>query len=281
MGVGRTNAGGASPVKGGAVSVAHSAGSQAMTDRGVVTLGEGRQYRLLEIRQSGTLTFDASQLTRGILADVCICNGGQGGGRQSSNHGGQGGMLINVYGVRLQNLTVVIGAGGTGKTGVSGEGALGGITSIKRSGDANAISAPLGLGSGGGNGANESMSYAISTRFYGDGYGKRPFGDPAYFGIHSGGGGGGGYYGIATNQHRKGGQGGTNGGDGSYVSTGGFYGGPAGDASAGAGGGGASAGANAAYYGGGGGGGGVDGEDSLYGNGGNGYQGVVWVRIPA
>lgn len=277
--IGRTNAtsGGSSLVKGGAVLASHSAGAPGMTDRGVVTLGDGKQYRLLEIKQSGTLSFNAAQLKKGIRADVCIVSGGQGGGRGGANHGGYGGRMLNLYGLLLDDLSVVIGAGGAGAAS-SNYGSLGGQSTLRRASDAGAMGPIPGVGTGGGRGGYSSSQGAYQ---FGDAIGKKPFDDASYFSPHCGGGGGGAYS-PGGGGNYTGGAGGTNGGDGAHrISVGSPQGqpGPAGDASAGAGGAYNAAGAAASYYGGGGGGGGSNGTTDR--NGGNGYQGVVWVRIPA
>lgn len=272
MGIGSTNATGAGRLRGRHIVVSHSAGASAMVDHGVVTLGDGNAYRLLEIKSSGALTFNAAQLARGFTADICIVQGGQGGGRGNYDRGGFGGKLLNFYGLKMLDLSVVIGAGGSGATVGSALGGDGGASSIQRAIDPAAFEASgcgTGAGAGGGNTASATN---------GDGLAKYPFGDAAYFSIHCGGGGGGGSSGSNT----SGGSGGTNGGSGAARTSGGNAGGAAGDGSAGAGSGaGSTAGGDAAYYGGGGGGGFHAATSAGYTGGGNGFQGVVWLRIPA
>ncbi len=279
--IGRTNAqiSGASRVAGGEVIVSHSAGTGGMTDHGVVTLQDG-EYRLLEVKQSGMLTFEEGQVEQGILADVCVVNAGCGGGNWG-NVGGPGGKLQNFYRIALDNMTVVVGAGGAPNNGV------GGTSSFTMLSAPESIYMPSGYGTGAGD-TRASGDGGPNTTFYGDGLPKFPFANTSYFDKHCGGGGAGGQYDSVSTYRRSGGKGGTNGGNGSMATTGGSSGGAAGDSSAGAGAGGTSSGTppngeNAKYYGGGGGGAGVrttDGNDAN-GTGGSGYQGVIWIRIPA
>jgi len=264
---GKTNAAArAGFVKGGDVLVSHSAGNAGMTDHGVVTLADG-SYRLLEIKQSGTLTFDAAQATKGIIAESCLVGGGQGGG-SGGYPGGNGGLMRHLRTFLTVSMTAVIGAGGSGfPSGEQGTGFPGGTTSLSAAGFS--LSVSVGSGTGGGAGGHSSGS-TVGT---GDGLSKYPFSDPSHFNIHCGGGGGGRAYYNSSTQY-SGGVGGTNGGNGSQRVSGSYSDGAAGDSSAGAGG------SNAAYYGGGGGGGRYYTSSNIYA-GANGYQGVIWIRIPA
>lgn len=281
---GRTNAlaaAGASYVPGADVIVSHSAGTDGMTDHGIVTMTDG-DYRLLEIKQSGTLTFDSDQVAQGIFAGICIVGGGQGGG-YGAGRGGDGGFLRNIA-TFLKNAVVVIGAGGAGSsTSISGD--AGGSSSMALQGSPDLITAATssaGSGSGGGQGGSSP------TAGFGDGINKYPFGDSAYFNIHSGGGGGGPYYHwyYESSSYYSGGNGGTDGDNGSGRISGIYTPGTA-DSSAGAGGNYNQVGYSAAYYGGGGGGGGsnyayVSGSyQTVRYAGGAGYQGVIWMRVPA
>lgn len=246
-----------------------------MIDAGVVAMTDG-QYRLLTLTSSGTLTVDAS-----VSAEVWMC----GGGAKGSGAGHGGGGAFTATGVLILSgvmLAVVASA--------QGGSSFGGIQTKTTSG----------CGGGTGAGASARGGNLAGGVCPGDGISKYPFLDSTYFQhSHCGGGAGGGTYVTAdvagTLMCFQGGDGGTNGGDGTpckrvssmYCSggSGGRYGGGnggyaqylhttgyviAGDGSA------------ASYYGSGGGGGG-DAEQAGYfhpGQGGAGYQGVIYIRIP-
>lgn len=269
--IGRTNAqiSGSSRIAGGDVIVSHSAGAGGMTDHGVVML-QDREYRLLEVKQSGTLTFDGHQLDTGVPVDVCLVGGGANG--MTGGKGGEGGEVINVFRMLHNDLIVVVGAGGSGITSVSG--GISKSTHVAGFGNTAPITGYNTGGSGGGGGRYNSAGIGLLQSTY-------PFGDSLYFQPHAGGGGGGGYYTSSGPIAYIGGAGGANGNNGSNaINSGSSYaGGSAGDSSAGAGGSRSSSGSNATYYGGGGGGGGTNGGSSY--SGGSGYQGVIWIRIPA
>lgn len=308
--IGRTNAAArAGFVKGGDVLVSHSAGASGMIDHGVVTMAAG-SFRLLEVKQSGTLSFDADQLAQGILADICIVSGGDGGDK--GGPGGSGGFLLNYFNVLINaNLLAVVGAGGAaGVNANNSTGALGGVggrTSFQFIGhDALYITPNMthhmvysytpysnyfkhGTGCGALGGAADNTS---NSRTQGNGLAKYPFEDSSYFDPHCGAGGGGkytksDYTGGGGSFYSSGGNGGTNGGNGGASTAVASYAeavpGVAGDSSAGSGG---SPGGNATNYGGGGGGGNLswshysDLDNYNYSNGGAGYQGVIWIRIP-
>ena len=264
------------------VLVSHSAGSSGLSDHGIVEMTNGKEYRLLEIKQSGTLTFEANQVKQGIKGDVCVVNGGQGGG-SNSRTGGCGAKLHTFYSIAMDALTIVIGAGTSGiAANGSGTPSKGGTSSFLLADAPEVAYMPAGAGSG--RGSTFVFSDGISdTDQYGDGLHKYPFYDAACFNPHCGGGGAGGYYETTSANRRNGGAGGTNGGNGTLGTTGGSSGGAAGNSSAGSGGSGSGpgAGGDASYYGGAGGGGGYRDSTGTSGKGGNGYAGVVWIRIPA
>ena len=238
----------------------------AHTDYGMVTMSDGARYRLLAFTSSGTLSIEQP-----VNCEVCVVGGGADGAK-AMKYGGGGDGGAGAY---LKNQAVSAYNGGPVVVG-----ARQGVSSIADV-SVNAVS-----GKNGGTGAG---SYNVGE---GDSISKYPFGDTGYSlwagKPHCAGGGQGvqendgyGYYG---------GDGGTNGGNGykqgiyemtnPYGGVGGSYGGGNGGGHVG----GVFEGGNATYYGSGGGGGGhYRDEDSvltLY-NGGSGYQGVVYIRIPA
>ena len=117
----------------------------------------------------------------------------------------------------------------------------------------------------------------------GDGIAKYPFGDSTTFKSHCAGGGGGpaSFYDHSQPYPTttSGGNGGSNGGNGGYAGSGSGAGGDYGGGR-----GGSYGGSAATFYGGGGGGGGANGDNNSGGSGyagGAGYQGVVYIRVPA
>ena len=278
------------------------------TDEEVTMSGE--KFRLLTLTSSGTLT-----LSKDVDVDVWMIGGGNGGADsdEGDGRGGGGGYSLfvrDIHTVRNTGIPVVVGAGGTGgfmtekwvededhedggkwvdvhtPATVGGQSKFGSYATKLATVCANG-------GSGGG------ASFGGQTAGTGDGVSKYPFEDSTYFEHpHGAGGGGGGYDNGKTYVYYNGGAGGSNGGNGGKQescgmgscvrSAGGNYGGGAGgrgvhntnDATGG----------NATYYGGGGGGGAISfwgmniGSGTSYSeynyNGGNGYQGVVYVRIP-
>lgn len=235
-----------------------------MTDE-IVTMGDGRQYRLLTLTSSGTLLIAAE-----VKADVWLCGGGANGGtasKYSIGHGGGGGYTKSSFSQPIQNITALIGANG-------------GITSF------GTVEANGGSGRNGGSGGGVSADGGVTG--IGEGVSTYPFGDNTYFTgkAHSAGGGGGSYVDRSGGDFTGGGCGGTNGSNGGERTIGSV---PPGGASGGSyGGGQGGRGANgsagsATYYGGGGGGGGtyvLSSTDYSSENGGSGYQGVIYVRIP-
>ena len=233
----------------------------AHTDYGMVTMSDGARYRLLAFTSSGTLSIEQP-----VNCEVCVVGGGANGTKATSSNGGDGGA-----GAYLKNQSVSAYNGGSVVVG-----ARQGVSSIADV-SVNAVS-----GKNGGTGAG---GYTAGT---GDGISKYPFEDTGYS-LWSGkphcAGGGQGVREYRTYGY-NGGDGGTNGGNGypqeskevevvnASGGVGGSYGGGAGggrDSDTGDG-------KNATYYGSGAG-GGARYVSILY-NGGSGYQGIVYIRIP-
>ena len=249
----------------------------AYTDYGMVTMSDGARYRLLAFTSSGTLSIEQP-----VNCEVCVVGGGANGNNYNAGGtGGAGGYLKNQAITKYNGGAVVVGAAQAASS--VGE------VSVK------AVSGKNG-GTGGG-GAGDGV---IGSAGVGDGISKYPFGDESYSlwtgKPHCGGGGGGAIgsdYGAFEGAY-DGGNGGTNGGSGAeseYIGLGrsgsGGSGGPYGGAY------GASAsdielenGYNATYYGSGGGGGAkyyyeyAESTHDTVSNGGSGYQGIVYMRIP-
>ena len=242
----------------------------AYTDYGMVTMSDGARYRLLAFTSSGTLSIEQP-----VNCEVCVVGGGVHGVRADSAGGGYGGA-----GAYLKNQSVSAYNGGSVVVG-----AAQGISSI------GGVSVAAVSGKNGGTGAGNF--YFVGT---GDGLSKYPFEDTGYSlwagKPHCAGGGQGAderEMSDGSIEGYNGGNGGTNGGNGysggsNRVSNpsggvGGIYGGgDGGDRTTENG-----RGRNATYYGSGAGGGGrykySDGHETL-GYGGNGYQGIVYMRIP-
>lgn len=238
----------------------------AHTDYGMVTMSDGARYRLLAFTASGTLSIEHP-----VNCEVCVVGGGANGSKATSS-GGNGGA-----GAYLKNQSVSAYNGGPVVVG-----ARQGVSSIADV-SVNAVS-----GKNGGTGAG---GYTAGT---GDGISKYPFEDTSYSlwagKPHCAGGGAGGFSersGADEWDSYSYGDGGTNGSNGSAQTyrrkygtenapggSGGLYGG-------GNGGNATSNGANATYYGSGAGGGGYYRyySDEIR-NGGSGYQGIVYIRIP-
>ena len=241
----------------------------AYTDYGMVTMSDGARYRLLAFTASGTLSIEQP-----VNCEVCVVGGGANGAKATQSQGGDGGA-----GAYLKNQSVSAYNGGSVVIGASqGVSSIAGVS-------VNAVS-----GKNGGTGAGGQ------TAGTGDGISKYPFEDTGYSlwagKPHCGGGGQGAYASREfsdTGAGYSGGNGGTNGGNGyprasSWTSSpsggvGGSYGGGKGNSGEGAG-----QGENATYYGSGAGGGlcyEPESNNFLYYNGGSGYQGIVYIRIPA
>lgn len=233
----------------------------AHTDYGMVTMSDGARYRLLAFTASGTLSIEQP-----VNCEVCVVGGGANGAKATRSGGGDGGA-----GAYLKNQSVSAYNGGLVVVG-----ARQGVSSIADV-SVNAVS-----GKNGGTGAGGK------TGGTGDGISKYPFEDMSYSlwaGKPHCAGGGQGVYEYKTGMHStqgfSGGNGGTNGSNGYPQGSnqrsdppggaGGSYGGGAGN------------GGNATYYGSGAGGGryyeNADGDVTLS-NGGSGYQGIVYMRIP-
>lgn len=238
----------------------------AHTDYGMVTMSDGARYRLLAFTSSGTLSIEQP-----VNCEVCVVGGGANGSKGAASldagDGGAGAYLKNQAVSAYNGGSVVVGAGQ-------------GVSSIADV-SVNAVS-----GKNGGTGAG---GYTAGT---GDGISKYPFEDTGYSlwagKPHCAGGGQGVYEflrGDAGYVGFSGGDGGTNGGNGyprgsSWVSSpsggvGGSYGGGAGGNNRTTGNGG-----NATYYGSGAGGGYGNGNGVTLYDGGSGYQGIVYMRIP-
>ena len=234
----------------------------AHTDYGMVTMSDGARYRLLAFTSSGTLSIEQP-----VNCEVCVVGGGANGTKATIFGGGDGGA-----GAYLKSQSVSAYNGGSVVVG-----ARQGVSSIADV-SVNAVS-----GKNGGTGAGGE------TGGTGDGISKYPFEDTGYSlwagKPHCGGGGQGVYEyytGPKSTQGFKGGNGGTNGGNG-YSRPDGQFSHPSGGVG-GSYGGGTGNGGKATYYGSGAGGGryyeNADGNVTLS-NGGSGYQGIVYIRIPA
>ncbi|HWQ58313.1 MAG TPA: hypothetical protein VN540_04765 [Clostridia bacterium] len=236
-----------------------------MTDHGVVTMGDGKQYRLLEVKSSGTLSFNADQVAKGLSLDIWACQGGYSGSNGSVDgsrrYGGSGGRGGNWFRMgmspKLNTLIVVIGAGGNGTTSLRFD--YGAFLRAQWA----FYEFDMGGNLGGNNGNAGSFNYNYDTsswQYYAStpgGNGVYPFDDSTYFNRHCSGGGGGGVTSSGT-------------GSGSL---GGDYGAGRGARTQGQN---ASA-SNAIFYGAGGGGG----DDGSNYPPGSGYQGVMYLRITA
>ena len=237
----------------------------AYTDYGMVTMSDGARYRLLAFTSSGTLSIEQP-----VNCEVCVVGGGANGG-STDGYGSNGG--VGGAGAYLKNQSVSAYNGGSVVVG-----ARQGVSSIADV-SVNAVS-----GKNGGTGAD---GFTAGT---GDGISKYPFEDTSYSlwaGKPHCAGGGQGARSDFDRRGRNGGDGGTNGNNG-YPSgsntvpspssgVGGSYGGGSGGDST------AWNGRNATYYGSGAGGGcfyeGYHDDFTFY-NGGSGYQGIVYIRIP-
>ena len=236
----------------------------AHTDYGMVTMSDGARYRLLAFTSSGTLSIEQP-----VNCEVCVVGGGANGAKALPMQGDYGKGGDGGAGAYLKNQSVSAYNGGSVVVG-----ARQGVSSIADV-SVNAVS-----GKNGGTGAG---GY---TAGMGDGLSKYPFEDTGYSlwaGKPHCAGGGQGAERYMT-EGFNGGNGGTNGGNGyprgsNQVSepsggTGGSHGGGAGA--------GFGTGENATYYGSGAGGGSFyyDEFDATLYNGGRGYQGIVYIRIP-
>lgn len=245
-------------------------GSCTFTDYGIVTMSDGNNYRLVAITGSGNIVFASV-----VNCEVCVVGGGANGSNGSIAFdvgGGAGAYLKNQVIEAFEGGAVVVGA-------AQGTSSIGGISVAAVSGKNG------GTGAGG------------KSEGVGDGLSKYPFGDNSYElwadKPHCAGGGAGGDSRRSganawdSYSYGNGGSNGNNGGAQTYKSkygvehapggTGGLYGGGnGGNAQYGQ-----YNGANATYYGSGGGAGAYYSyNDADIGNGGAGYQGIVYIRIP-
>lgn len=255
-----------------------------MTDQ--IVLMSNVAYRLLTLTSSGTLT-----LNKARKGDVWMVAGGNSG---QSYYGGAGGYSAQGFSMPISgSVTAVVGAGGTIGSSFGGASRFGYVgTPTPNSADVVYCG-----GSGGGTWTTRS-GYSVRK---GDGVSKHPFGDIGGATLkstgaivtgtdkpHSGGGGGGG---VLDNEDggtaHYGGNGGTNGGNGSGSGGTPPDGGTGGDYGGGNGGKGQNTTAynatSATSYGSGGGGAGHYYSKSgreYAGSVGNGYQGIIYIRIP-
>ena len=251
---------------------------------------DGKAYTLYKLTGSGTLSVKGR--AKGV--GVWLCGGGANGTTGNTNNdatrclGGAGAYCAQLNDAKLKgDYIVTIGA-------AQGATSFGSLLSVA------AVSGKSGGTGGGGAGGysyidgNDITRVAYANQGTGDGLSKIPFGDAATFQPHCAGGGAGGFYtpnNTAGGNHYTGGAGGTNGGSGAvsvYTSSSSIDGGAGGNKGGGRGGSAtvntsATSGGSASYYGSGGGGGGYDGSSygADYGSGGAGYQGVVYLRVPA
>ena len=236
----------------------------AHTDYGMVTMSDGARYRLLAFTSSGTLSIEQP-----VNCEVCVVGGGANGTKATRGGGGDGGA-----GAYLKNQSVSAYNGGSVVVG-----ARQGVSSIA------GVSVNKVSGKNGGTGAGGKPAGT------GDGLSKYPFEDTGYSlwagKPHCAGGG----QGVEVNDAgygNTGGKGGTNGGNG--YSRSGWMSNPSGGVGGSYGGGDGGdrtiengRGRNATYYGSGAGGGRLHAKTdgtSLLADGGSGYQGIVYIRIP-
>ena len=243
----------------------------AYTDYGMVTMSDGAQYRLLAFTGSGTLSIEQP-----VNCEVCVVGGGANGTKAGGSYvlggdGGAGAYLKNQSVSAYNGGSVVVGAGQ-------------GVSSIADV-SVNAVS-----GQNGGTGAGGRIAGT------GDGISKYPFEDTSYSlwaGKPHCAGGGQGAGDDESGYGSKGGNGGTNGSNGypwkynpvqnPSGGVGGSYGGGEGGSWLTGGVGNYGVGEDATYYGSGAGGGRYLERDNgrpTLSNGGSGYQGIVYMRIP-
>lgn len=245
----------------------------------------GTTYTQYTITGSGTLTVEGTYEN----VAVWLCGGGANGenspSASSRARGGAGAYAASLSGQSLSGeYAVTVGAG-------QGASSFGSLLSVS------AVTSISGGSGGGGAGGDYDVSSESASTYgggTGDGKSKYPFSDSATFQAHCAGGGGGAYYTTGTLQHFTGGTGGSNGGNGpagSHTSSSSISGGSGGNYGGGRGGSvqvntSVSSGSAATFYGSGGGGAGChqvpygwSSYNTTYG--GAGYQGVVYIRVPA
>lgn len=267
-----------------------------MTDQ--IVLMSNVAYRLLTLTSSGTLTLNKSR-----KVDVWMVAGGN-AGAYGEYYGGAGGYSGYTQNVTLRanlGIAAVVGAGGkriaTRPTEMSQDTWFGGRSSLEAIGTKAPSSAGL-KARDGGTGGGGGGSSTLPTAGTGNGWSKYPFENQSGATLrstgalvsgtnepHSGGGAGGEMYDREDDFYAKGGAGGTNGGSGrtrtagtSGAASGGAKGGGNGGSEAGSG-----IGGSATFYGSGGGAGSYycsRGGEITRGMGGDGYQGIIYIRIP-
>ena len=222
----------------------------------IVTMGNGLQYRLLTLTSSGVLTLES------FLGDVWLCGGGFNGQKSlEGNYAGDGGNGANFNQVNntiISSRNVTVAA----REGIS---YFGDISSDSIAGAKKGTGAYIARAGYGGSAAAQST---------------QPFNDTYFTKYPCAGGGGGGM--IDFNQRGYGGgSGGSSIGNGENGDRSYGYGGAGGVTGGGKGGGVDNlTGKNGSYYGAGAGGGALNNITDTEYNGGKGYQGVVFVRIP-
>lgn len=254
-----------------------------MTDE-IVTMGDGKQYRLLTLTSSGTLT-----IAQPVVAGIWLCGGGANGARGYTNYGGRGGSggfigSLTQYAIQgMIPLTAIIGAA-TAQTSIADTGT---ILSADGAYASDTLPYPTSYGASGGGGAGGNSN---RSGLAGTGETTYPFGDTVYFSgkPHCAGGGGGAFRDESGSETEKakggnGGSNGSNGKSGQAASTGGSASASTGGLLGGGNGGNdpvfsGSNGKPGTFYGAGGGGG--PGRDTGGKAAGSGYQGVIYVRIP-
>ena len=241
---------------------------------------DGVAYKLYTLTKSGTLTIDGDGTVQ-----YWMCGGGENGGSDTyGSYRGGGGAFAASGSMTAGTRTVTIGAR-QGNTSISGVKTAKGVSGVSYGSHYD----PALCGTGGGARANEDSPVWEYGR--GDGVSKYPFGLSSLY-AHCAGGGGGAYFTLDGYKVQNGGAGGTNGGNGKSAgsiatgktsATGGAGGtrggGKGGNATSSSG----SSGSNATFYGSGGGSYGVSvlSGGNSYGSGGSGYQGVVYLLVPA
>lgn len=242
----------------------------------VVTMGDGKQYRLLTITSTGTLTLEEE-----VQAEVWMCGGGSTAGTHGNNtylkvRGGNGSNFLQTT-MKLQEAVIVVGSGNGGVTSVNN-----GSVEIKNNASGSIT------GGGGGMYSTGTLGNPAGTGGAKAGGDTRPFKDSYFTKYPCAGGAGGNYYYASDAGYASSGQGGEGGSSLRAGNKGGYDPSiaPAGGETGGGKGGTATArhtyssGGSASYYGSGGGGGGYTSGTTSGSSGGNGYQGVCYIRIP-
>ena len=244
---------------------------------------DGVTYDLYTLTTSGSLSIYADN------ALFWLCGGGAGGRSAASgpaplygSGGGGGGAYCTLGELTSGKYPVEIGKGGTADTDGSPTTLGTFIASGGKTGTDVVLGGNGGTGGGGGDGS-DGNGLQVGAGGTGDGVSTYPFGLTSLYAHCAGGGGGTNYYSkdYSWNRGGDGGSNGSNGRDGRDASGTAMW-APGGEKGGGHGGGFGTDGADATFYGSGGGGGGKDATvyPFLYGKGGSGYQGVVYIAIP-